>query len=319
MYPSSFMSCSISFCVINSSQNEATNEQYWFIDCQDVKEFHFTAAQSKCCRVSVATSASRMLPGCLSPYARFMDSVQNIYRVCASGLTSHRPRSHALGTSILCPTHGTLRFEIQTCFLLADVIFFAVSLRSRLNFFWFLVSNCRFWCSECCSLKGVQRRFGGIHRLLLRGRKHTVTYKRLAWLIIVGSRFDDWIYWTSILQLQLIITVHTLNSITNLLTVVWISDRSLVSRILFLWISPPQSDSYVATDGQSASLSQNKAPIWGLRPDFYYYQTVAGLLMWGALSNKRTGVSFTIAPGPRQRRSFSGSHFTVSDSRLPFS
>jgi hypothetical protein len=35
------------------------------------------------------------------------------------------------------------------------------------------------------------------------------------------------------------------------------------------------------TDGQLASLSWNKAPMWGLRPDFY--QTVAGLLM-GALS-----------------------------------
>jgi hypothetical protein len=34
----------------------------------------------------------------------------------------------------------------------------------------------------------------------------------------VGSRFDDWIYWTSPLQLQLFTTVHTLNSflITNL-------------------------------------------------------------------------------------------------------
>jgi hypothetical protein len=38
------------------------------------------------------------------------------------------------------------------------------------------------------------------------------------------------------------------------------------------------------TDGQSASLSWNKAPIWDLRPDFYYCQTVADLLMWGAFS-----------------------------------
>jgi hypothetical protein len=29
------------------------------------------------------------------------------------------------------------------------------------------------------------------------------------------------------------------------------------------------------------SLSRYKAPIWGLRPDCYYSQTVAGLLMWG--------------------------------------
>jgi hypothetical protein len=60
------------------------------------------------------------------------------------------------------------------------------------------------------------------------------------------------------------------------------------------------------TDGQSAGLSWNKAPIWSLRPDFYYCLTVVGLLMWGALSNERTGLSFTIAAGPRQR-----SHFQV--------
>jgi hypothetical protein len=29
----------------------------------------------------------------------------------------------------------------------------------------------------------------------------------------VGSRFDDWVYWTSLLQLHLIITAHTLNPI----------------------------------------------------------------------------------------------------------
>jgi hypothetical protein len=43
---------------------------------------------------------------------------------------------------------------------------------------------------------------------------------------------------------------------------------------------------------QSVSLFWNKAPIWGLRPDLYYCQTVAGLLMWGALSDARTGLSF---------------------------
>jgi hypothetical protein len=58
-------------------------------------------------------------------------------------------------------------------------------------------------------------------------------------------------------------------------------------------------DCYVTTDGQSASLSWNKAPIRGLRSDFYYTQTLAGLLMWGALSDERTGVPFTAATGPR--------------------
>jgi hypothetical protein len=57
---------------------------------------------------------------------------------------------------------------------------------------------------------------------------------------------------------------------------------------------------------QPASLSWNKAPIWGLRPDLYYCQTVAGLLMWDDLSDEKTGLSFTTAAGPRQR-----SHFRV--------
>jgi hypothetical protein len=87
-----------------------------------------------------------------------------------------------------------------------------------------------------------------------------------------------------------------------------------------------QSQSYVTTDGQSASLSWNKAPIWGLRPDLCYCLAFAGLFMWGALSDKRTGLTFTITAGPRQRNHFrvwvpwhSWPYFTVSVSRLPFS
>jgi hypothetical protein len=67
-----------------------------------------------------------------------------------------------------------------------------------------------------------------------------------------------------------------------------------------------QSYSYVTTDGQSASLCWCQAPIWGLGPDFYHCQIFAGLLMWGALSDERAGLLFTIAAGPRQH-----SHFWV--------
>jgi hypothetical protein len=59
-------------------------------------------------------------------------------------------------------------------------------------------------------------------------------------------------------------------------------------------------------DGHSASLAWNKAPIWGLRQDLYYCQTAAGLFMWGAHSDERTGLSFTTAADPRQ-----GSHVTA--------
>jgi hypothetical protein len=88
----------------------------------------------------------------------------------------------------------------------------------------------------------------------------------------------------------------------------------------------PQSESYVTTDGQSASLSWNKAPIWGMRLDFYYCQTVAGLLMWGALSlwlEDRSVVYNCCWPSPAQSFSDrvqwdSRPYFTVSDSRLSF-
>jgi hypothetical protein len=88
----------------------------------------------------------------------------------------------------------------------------------------------------------------------------------------------------------------------------------------------PPVESYVTTDGPSATLSWNKAPIWGLRPDFYYHQTFASLLIWGALSDERTGLSFTISAGPRPRSHssvrvpwYSRPYFTVSGSRFPFS
>jgi hypothetical protein len=43
--------------------------------------------------------------------------------------------------------------------------------------------------------------------------------------------------------------------------------------------SESETETYVTTDGQSASLSWCQAPMWVLRPDTYYCLTVAGLLM----------------------------------------
>jgi hypothetical protein len=70
----------------------------------------------------------------------------------------------------------------------------------------------------------------------------------------------------------------------------------------------------------------NKAFTGGLRPNFYYCQTVTGFLMWGALSDERTDLPFTVAAGRRQRSHSrvrvpwdSQPYFTISDSRLPFS
>jgi hypothetical protein len=98
----------------------------------------------------------------------------------------------------------------------------------------------------------------------------------------------------------------------------------LLERIM--WLKSVQSQSYVTTDGQSASLSWNKTPVWGLLPDFYYCQTVAGLLMWALTLTRVRVLSVAIAPGLPQRSHFriqvpwdSWPYFTVSDSRLPFS
>jgi hypothetical protein len=100
----------------------------------------------------------------------------------------------------------------------------------------------------------------------------------------------------------------------------------MVTTNLKLKHSESESESYVMTDGQSASLSWNIAPIRGLRSDFYYRRAVAGLLMWGALSDETTGLSFTIAAVSSQRSHSrvrvpwgSRPYFTVSDLRLPFS
>jgi hypothetical protein len=111
----------------------------------------------------------------------------------------------------------------------------------------------------------------------------------------------------------------------RLLTCDWLLlGRTLNARALSLESS--RVESYVTTDGQSASLSSNKAPIWGLKPDLYYCMTFVGLLMWSALSDERTGLSFTIAPGPSQRSHSrvqvpwdSWPYFAVSDSKLPLS
>jgi hypothetical protein len=163
---------------------------------------------------------------------------------------------------------------------------------------------------------------------------YIVTCKGFTWRIIVGSRFDDWIYWTPLLQSHLIITAHTLNSLT---TSVWRiswgishcclnSDWSLISRILDLDLHLESSLILRPTVRRPVCLEKKKAPIWGLGPDFYYCRTVSGLLIWGALSDERTNRSFTVAAGSRQRSHSqvqvpwdSRPYFTVSDSRLPFS
>jgi hypothetical protein len=43
-----------------------------------------------------------------------------------------------------------------------------------------------------------------------------------------------------------------------------------------------ESESYITTDSQSASLSWNKATIWGLWPDIYLSLTITALFLWAS-------------------------------------
>jgi hypothetical protein len=152
------------------------------------------------------------------------------------------------------------------------------------------------------------------------------------WLRDYNNGF--WIGWLDLLTAYFTISLNH-NQIQQIAINLQPNPSSLIPRthsILLLVLrlaseteSESESESYFTTDGQSASLSWNKAPVCDLRPDFYYCQTVADLLMWGVLSDERTGMSFTISPGPRQRSHFwvldlwdSWPCFTVWNSRLPF-
>jgi hypothetical protein len=63
---------------------------------------------------------------------------------------------------------------------------------------------------------------------------------------------------------------------------------------------------YVTTDGQPASLSWYKAPIWGLRPDLYYLYDNYGLALVGRPFWREDGLDFYICCWPLPAQSFFG-------------
>jgi hypothetical protein len=94
---------------------------------------------------------------------------------------------------------------------------------------------------------------------------------------------------------KLVLLPHSLNCISPLYLHRFSPVNSL-QRCKFVFTSLPADDCLTTKLSLRRSVGQsNKTPTWGLRPDFYYCQTVGGLLMWGAVSDERTGLSFTIA------------------------
>jgi hypothetical protein len=63
-----------------------------------------------------------------------------------------------------------------------------------------------------------------------------------------------------------------------------------------------ESESYVTTDGQTASMSWSKAPTWSLRPDLYYLCDSYGLVLVG----REVGSVFCMCCWPLPAQSFSG-------------
>jgi hypothetical protein len=104
----------------------------------------------------------------------------------------------------------------------------------------------------------------------------------VAWLIIMCSGFDDRVFWP-----LFTITVNYNSShiefLLNDLCLTNLSEESLTNLGL---ISTTPRIRVLCYNRRSVGQSLlDKAHIWGLGPDFYYCQTVAGLLIWDVLSD----------------------------------
>jgi hypothetical protein len=145
---------------------------------------------------------------------------------------------------------------------------------------------------------------------------HVFTYPGIAWLIRRVFGFHDRIYWTPCT------TGYNTSQITICHTVIFFR---LDTTLELFWLSTDlslQSQIYVTTEGQSASLSWCHALIWDLRPDFITVRQLR-VCWYGALSLTREWVcrlqlllalaSAVILGSESRRRPY----FTVSVSRHP--
>jgi hypothetical protein len=84
--------------------------------------------------------------------------------------------------------------------------------------------------------------------------------------------------------------------------------QSSLSRVRVPWDLGPYftvwAELYVTTDGQAASLSWNKAPIWGLQPDLHYLCDSYGLVLVGRTLWREDGSVLYICCWPLPAQSF---------------
>jgi hypothetical protein len=114
----------------------------------------------------------------------------------------------------------------------------------------------------------------------------------VTWRIITGWGLDDRFYWhfydncNQWLRLAPFLAGLWVSSLPLWLITNEESWNSLMNESNNPWV---WRESYTTSDSQLASLSWNKAPIWGLQPDLYCCQTVR--VCWcGALSLMRGSV-----------------------------
>jgi hypothetical protein len=115
-----------------------------------------------------------------------------------------------------------------------------------------------------------------------------------AWLIIVDSRFYEWIYLTSLLQLHSVIRVHTHSAPSGYRIPLWVAllrsrklVNSLPSRFSFRVLSYSVVCLLSKWHCDWRSVSQwvlVSSQIWGSWPDIYYCLTVLIFFLWSALS-----------------------------------
>jgi hypothetical protein len=158
---------------------------------------------------------------------------------------------------------------------------------------------------------------------------YIVTYPGFAWLMrrfldlmieFIGPLYNWLLQFTNhyLTHCQLLPTGHSTGTI---LTSNWTPLYSFVLR----YTASIQSQSHIATDGQSVSLGVEHH-LWLMIRYLLLFWQLRSCFLWDALSDEKTGLSFVYAAAPCERSLSlvrvpwdSRPYYTVSDLRFPFS